>query len=523
MTMLAPAETVYARSAMVSSADHVATGAGVAMLRAGGSAADAAIAANAVLAVTWPQHCGPGGDLFALVHVAGEDEPATLNASGRAGSGADAERLRAEGETAMPARGDVRAVTVPGCVDGWIALHERFGRLELADVLEPARWLAAEGFAASPTLVKAAEALPAPGAASAGSPAAGTALDELAALGGLSRPGATVRRPGLARALAAIARDGRGGFYEGPFGEGLLAAGDGEFVPADLERPSADWVAPLGLRAWGRPLWTTPPNSQGYLTLAGAWIAEGLELFEPGDARWAHALIEAAAAARRDRDALLHEGADGRALLAPRRLAEQRARVDPARASGPAPAAGGGGTIGLVVVDPDGMGVALIQSNFAGWGTGLFVEGIALQNRGASFSLREGSTAEYGPGRRPPHTLSPVLVTRPDGTLHTVLATMGGYSQPQILLQLLARRLKAGEAPADALAAARWGLEPTGVAVEAHAPSDWFDGLPARGHRVRRRPSWSDEFGHAHLIAVEDDHLAGAADPRTGSGSASGW
>src|SRR3954454_7873152 len=201
MTMLAPAETVYARSAMVSSADHVATGAGVAMLRAGGSAADAAIAANAVLAVTWPQHCGPGGDLFALVHVAGEDEPATLNASGRAGSGADAERLRAEGETAMPARGDVRAVTVPGCVDGWIALHERFGRLELADVLEPARSLAAQGFAASPTLVAAVGAMPEEAGA-----------DEVAALRRLTRPGAAVLRPGLARALAAIARDGRSGF-----------------------------------------------------------------------------------------------------------------------------------------------------------------------------------------------------------------------------------------------------------------------------------------------------------------------
>src|SRR3954451_11109704 len=134
---------------MVSCADHVATGAGVAMLRAGGSAADAAIAANAVLAVSWPQHCGPGGDLFALVHVPGEDEPAALNASGRAGSGADPERLRAEGETAMPRRGDVRAVTVPGCVDGWIGLHERFGRLPLANLLEPARRLAEGGFAPS--------------------------------------------------------------------------------------------------------------------------------------------------------------------------------------------------------------------------------------------------------------------------------------------------------------------------------------------------------------------------------------
>src|SRR5215217_6075712 len=194
MTMLAPVETRYARSAMVSSADHVATSAGVATLRAGGSAADAAIAANAVLTVSWPQHCGLGGDLFALVHVPGEDEPAALNASGRAGSGAAPERLRAEGETAVPARGDVRAVTVPGCADGWLALHARFGRLALADVLEPARRLAAEGFAASPQLVAA-------------EPPAGE-------MGQVDRAGTIVVRPGLARALEAIARDGRAGLYE---------------------------------------------------------------------------------------------------------------------------------------------------------------------------------------------------------------------------------------------------------------------------------------------------------------------
>jgi gamma-glutamyltranspeptidase/glutathione hydrolase len=505
--MLAPVETRYARSAMVACSDHVATGAGVAMLRAGGSAADAALAASAVLAVTWPQHCGPGGDLFALVHVPGEDEPAVLNASGRAGSGADPARLREAGESEMPARGDVRAVTVPGCVDGWVALHERYGRLALADVLEPARRLADEGFAASPQLAGAAAELP--------------AEHELRAA--VERPGTVVRRPGVAGALAAIAHDGRAGLYAGAFGEALLALGDGEFAADDLERPGADWVPALGLPVWGRRFWTVPPNSQGYLTLGSARIAEGLELFEPGDARWAHALIEAAAAARSDRDRLLHGDADGRALLAAPRLAEQRARVDPARASEPVRLRGDGGTVGIAAVDPDGMGVALLQSNYDSWGSGLFAEGIALHNRGAAFSLAEGTLPEYGPGRRPPHTLSPLLVCRPDGSLHTVAATMGGQAQPQILLQLLARRLKAGEAPADALAAGRWMLDGDAVAVEAHAPSDWWVGLPARGHRVRRRPSWSDDFGHAHLIAVEDDHLAAAADPRTGSGSASGF
>jgi gamma-glutamyltranspeptidase/glutathione hydrolase len=502
MAMLAPVETRYARSAMVASADHVATSAGVAILRAGGSAADAAIAANAVLAVTWPQHCGPGGDLFAIVHVPGEDEPAVLNASGRAGAGADPDRVRAEGETSVPLHGDVRAVTVPGCVDGWVALHARFGRLELGEVLEPARRLAADGFAASPALVRA------------------TADD--AALLAASRAGTVLRRPGIAAALAAIARDGRDGFYAGPFGEALLALGD-EFGAADLERAGADWVPPLGLRVWGRQGWTAPPSSQGYLTLASAWIAEGLELYEPGDARWAHGLIEAAKAARSDRDTLLHERADGRALLAAPRLAAQRAGIDPARAAELVRLRGDGGTVGLAAVDPEGMGVALIQSNFDAWGSGLFAEGITLHNRGAAFSLHEGALTEYGPGRRPPHTLSPLIVCRPDGSLHTVVATMGGQTQPQILLQLLARRLRAGQAPADALAGGRWVLDGDAVAVEAHAPTDWFAGLPARGHRLRPRPSWDDDFGHAHLIAVEDDHLAAAADPRTGSGSASGF
>jgi gamma-glutamyltranspeptidase / glutathione hydrolase len=136
---LAPYATHYAPRGMVASIDPLASSAGVAMLRAGGSAADAAVAANAVLTVTAQYVCGLGGDLFALVHRPGDERPACLNASGRAGSGADPERLRAEGHTHMPPHGDIRATPVPGCVDGWTALHERFGRLSLADVLERKR------------------------------------------------------------------------------------------------------------------------------------------------------------------------------------------------------------------------------------------------------------------------------------------------------------------------------------------------------------------------------------------------
>ena len=152
---LAPFVTRYARSAMVCAPNHLAAGAGVRILGSGGTAVDAALATAAVLAVTAEHQCGMGGDLFALVHRSGEARPAALNASGRAGSGADAARLRAEGHRRMPGDGDIRAVPVPGCVDGWLALHARFARLPLPDVLEPARRYADEGFPMSPTLAAA--------------------------------------------------------------------------------------------------------------------------------------------------------------------------------------------------------------------------------------------------------------------------------------------------------------------------------------------------------------------------------
>ena len=155
MTRLAPFASRYAPSGLVCAVDHLAAEAGVAVLRAGGNAADAAVATSAVLAVTTPHMCGMGGDLFALVYAGGEP-PAALNASGRAGSGADPERLRAEGHRTMPATGDIRTVPVPGCVAGWLALHERFGRLSLAEVLAAARRYADEGFPAAPDLVAAA-------------------------------------------------------------------------------------------------------------------------------------------------------------------------------------------------------------------------------------------------------------------------------------------------------------------------------------------------------------------------------
>jgi gamma-glutamyltranspeptidase/glutathione hydrolase len=515
---------------MVCSVDHLASSAGVAMLRAGGSAADAAVAASAVLAVTTQHMCGMGGDLFALVSVPGRHEPLALNSSGRAGSGADADRLRADGLDEMPFRGDVRSVPVPGCVDGWLALHERLGRLPLADVLEPARALAADGFPAAPLLV-AAVALVAKLA---------DAADYTGA--GRLHPGDRVRRPGVARTLDAVAAGGRQAFYEGEFGEGLLALGQGEYTDEDLRTPLADWVDPLSAPAWDRMVWTIPPNSQGYLTLAASWMASGLALpDDPDDPRWAHLLVEAARQASFDRLDVLHEHANGRDLVSPARLGPRRDAIDPdSAASLGAESYRSGGTIYLCAADGDGMGVSLIQSNAGGWGSHVIEPNtrIFLQNRGIGFSLVPGHPAEYGPGRRPPHTLSPALVTGPTGALDMVIGTMGGDGQPQTLVQLLARLLASGQSPGQAIAAGRWTLAAQGagsgfdtwrergrvaVQVEGHAAAAWDDGLRARGHVVERVAPFGHGFGHAHVIRVAAGGWAGAADPRALSGGAAGF
>jgi len=512
---------------MVCSVDHLASAAGVAMLRAGGSAADAAVATSAVLAVTTQHMCGMGGDLLAVVATAGH-RPVALNASGRAGSGADPQRLRSEGHRSMPHRGDIRSVPVPGCVDGWVALHARFGRLPLADVLQPARDSAESGFPASPTL---AESLPDVAHLDA-------AADYRA--GGTLQAGALVKRPGVARALGALAAEGRDGFYEGEFGAGLLALGGGEYQPDDLAQSQAQWVDALDVEAWGHRLWTVPPNSQGYVTLAGAWIASGLPIpDEPADPRWAHLLIEAARQAAFDRLAVLHEHADGADLLSASRLEPRRAAIDVNRAAVLGDTVAPGGTIALCCVDAERMGICLVQSNAAGFGSHLAepATGIFLHNRGIGFNLSPGHPGEYTPGRRPAHTLCPTLVTRPDGSLAGVAGTMGGDSQPQILLQLLARWLVSGEGPGAAVGAGRWVLSSLDdgsgfdtwarrgqvrVVLEGHAPIPWDDGLRSRGHEVDRVPAGAHGFGHAHLITVEENGLAGGTDPRPRFGAALG-
>lgn len=496
----------------VVSADRLASRIGAGVLRSGGNAVDAAIATNAAMAVVAPHLCGLGGDLFAMVYADGE--VACLDAAGHAGSGADAEALRREGRTAMPLHGDIRTVTVPGCVDGWAALHERYGTRRLAELLEPAARLAEEGFRASPLLE-----------------ASCATLDDAGrlALDAIVSQGPYLRRPGVARVLRALGAGGRAAFYGGEFGSGLLALGAGWFAPSDLERRCARWVTPLRVGAWGVDVWVTPPPSQGYLFAASAVLAAGCGLPDVDDVKWAHLLVECATAVGHDRPDLLWEGADGASLL--ERAVLLQGLVNPDRASTRGAPASAGDTTYLAVLDGSGMGVSLIQSNASGFGSRIVepATGINLHNRGLGFNLIPGHPAELRPGGRPPHTLVASLLTDEAG-LRALLGTMGGDAQPQILLQLAARLCQSGQTPGAAVEAPRWVLRgSTGfdtwngtheVAVEDTAP--WAEELAHFGHRVRPVPAGDSSFGHAHVIARTEDGWAAAADPRTLVGAVAG-
>ena len=370
------------------------------------------MAANAVQGVVAPETCGIGGDLFALVHVPGTPAPACLNASGRAGSGASARALRDRGHTTMPLYGPA-PVTVPGCVDGWYALAGRFGSLPLSDVLAPALRLAREGFPASSELsatwARHAHRLRTQPSAAPMFPGGRPPL-----------VGQRITRPYLAETLGAVI-SGRDSFYLERVGAAITEATGNAITSEDLARPQADWVEPLSRNLFGLTAWTTPPNSQGYLTLATLSIFEMLEVTtDPVRPAYWHGLIEAYRSVAWERNHLLADpsrGAPGSELLDPDLLQRRAAAIRPHRVGRwerPVPAAGG--TAYMCAVDGNGMGVSLIQSNFHGIGSGLSAgrTGVWLHNRGAGFSLTPGHRNELAPGRRPLHTLSPTIWTRGD-------------------------------------------------------------------------------------------------------------
>lgn len=502
-----------ANQAAISSICPYASAVGRDVMENGGNAVDATIAAGAVLTVTSQNFCGLGGDLFALVWEYSSVAPAALNASGRAGSGANAQALRDAGHTEIPFKGSLDSVPVPGCVDGWEALHEKYGTRPWADLIAPAQELAANGFIAPRSLEQGAALLKGIDGA-----------EEILA----AKAGENLRRPRTAAALHAIATEGRSGFYQGEFGTGLIEMGGGLFTASDLARVQADWEEPLAQVAAGHTIWTSRPNSQGYLLSLAMRILDYLE--EPADeGMWAHHIIEASRLAGYDRLDFLHEDADAESLLSD---AEQRAsRISPDSRANVTLAQRHGGTTYMAVSDAQGMAVSYIQSNASGFGAHLFEPrtGISLQNRGTGFNLRPGHEAEYGPGKRPPHTLLPAMVTRQDGSLRLVAGTMGGDAQPQIVTQLLDRILRRGMSVDEAISAPRVRLDagPTGfgtwshtqaVQLEEASPETWETGLRERSHEVERV---TNKFGHAHLIEIDEaGDVSAAADPRAETPSA---
>jgi gamma-glutamyltranspeptidase/glutathione hydrolase len=504
---------------------HLASRAGVAILHAGGNAVDAAVAVNAVLGVVAPDTCGPGGDLFALIHGSGRTRPLALNASGRAGSGADAAALRAAGHDELPPLSP-STITVPGCVDGWEALIATEGNLSLGDVLAPAIELATEGFATSRELASSL-----------------TRLEERLAGQGSAAPlypsrrppdaGDILRRPRLAETLRELQDGGRDAFYLGEVGEAVTKVTGGVITPDDLARGQAAWVDPIGIEAFGRTGWTVPPNSQGYLALAAAWAFERLtDATDPDDPAYQHALIESYRMFAWERDDLVADpdgpGYVGHAVLDPERLLARTNEFDAERAGAwPAPPRASGGTAFMCTRDGEGTAVALIQSNYHGIGTGLSAgdTGVFLHDRGGGFNLTTGHPNELAPGRRPLHTLSPTLWTV-DGRLSAVIGTRGGEFQPQYLAQAAARLFRTGTTPAETQASSRWQVQSMGkrarseIAVEPGLPGATLAELRARGHTIRETDPWQVGWGPVSIIMDTGDAVIGAADPRVSTASA---
>ncbi len=522
---------------------HLATAAGLGVLRAGGSAVDAAIATNAVLAVVAPEACGLGGDAFWLIWDAAAGRQLALNGSGRAAAALDAASLRARGLERLPKRGPL-TITVPGAVRSWSDAHRRFGRVSRQAILAPAIELAAGGFPAWDGFIESVEVTDSIVAATLGGESGWAAVYR--PHGRPWRPGERVRLPALAATLERLALAGFDDLYEGELAErqarGLAAAGS-PITLADLRDHTSTWGNPIGTDYRGVRVTTHPPNSQGLVALE---ILAMLERFEPpspglfaggqgADAPWIHLGIEASKLAMADRDAFITDPEfrpiPVDRLLDPAYIADLVRRIDPARAA-PAPASRqprGGGTIYLAAVDGDGVAVSLIESNYMGFGSGVVdpATGIAYQNRGSYFSLEPDHPNVLEPRKRTLHTLMPGMLLR-DGRPWVVAGSMGGDAQPQIYAQLVSALVDGRVDVATGVAAPRWFVEPEdhfmpplAVRAEPRFRPGVLEALEAMGHPVTRTAPFTGELGHCHAIELVDGGpaeggtLAAATDPRS--------
>ncbi|HEY3062251.1 MAG TPA: gamma-glutamyltransferase family protein [Chloroflexota bacterium] len=504
----------YGANGVVATPHYLASLAGADVLRDGGSAVDAAIAANLVLAVVWPNMCGPGGDLFAQVW---DGALFGLNASGRAGAGMTFEAYRERGLDAMPVRGPL-SVTVPGAVSGWFALHERWGRLDMARLARDAMRHARDGYRVTAFVGDAVRSNLALLAEH------GTAADVFAPGGQVPRAGDRVAQPELADSLELIVTQGPSVLYGGSLGRRIadfVAARGGLLTGGDLLAHRVEWVEPLRVAYRGVEVAQLPPNSQGIALLQILNMLSASDVCAWSATERVHELVERKKRAFADRDAFV---ADPACVDVP---IERMLHAGSVSAAAPAAAsthAADGDTIYLCAADRDGMVVSLIQSLYAAWGSGVHVPGtgITLHNRGWGFTLEDGHPNGLAPGKRPRHTLMPGFALK-DGQPWLAFGTRGADGQPQTGLQILTGLLDLGLDLQAAIEAPRWVQAPPGdrfardaLVLESRFGPSVAQDLASRGHDVVVADPLDMIMGTVQLIQVDTERgcYIAATDPR---------
>jgi gamma-glutamyltranspeptidase/glutathione hydrolase len=503
---------------VVATPHYLASAAGAAMLADGGNAVDAALAANLVLAVVTPYMCGFGGDLLTIVW---DGEVNAYRGVGRAPAGSTSAAVRAQsGEDTMPVFGP-HPITVPGAIDGWFTMLERWGTRSFAEVSARALHYADEGY---PVTRRGAFFY------------TRTAqlfdyfdLPDFRAFYGDVAPGTWIRQPELARTIRLLADDGSDAYYRGPIGEAIAARvqeAGGFMTVDDIRAHTGAWVEPLAAPFRDVEVLEMPPPTQGMTALEALRIVDGFDLGRDGPDR-EHLLIEAMKAALADRHEYLGDPfsmpVPPETILGDAWIARRRATIDrdKARFYEPMPAADGG-TIYMCTADRDGMLVSLIQSNFASAGSGVRVHdwGINLHNRGSAFILDDDHPNGIGPGKMPLHTLIPAMARR-DGEPWLVFGTEGGHGQAQTHLQLLVHILADGFDPQQAISAPRFTIDPDTCAinVEDHFDPAWIENLRSRGHDITVVEGYRHGPGIAHAIEVMPRGYRAASDPRAEGGT----
>jgi gamma-glutamyltranspeptidase/glutathione hydrolase len=512
---------------MVASSQRAATEAGLSILRAGGNAADAAVAVAAALNVTEPTSTGLGGDCFALHFDAATRAVTALNGSGRAPAALSLELLRSQGLAAVPPL-HPHTITVPGACAGWLDLIARHGSLPAGKILEPAIRLAEDGFPVSPSTahfwergVLRLKQVP--------------SFAELTIDGRAPRAGETFRNPGLARTLRAIAAGGKDAYYRGEIAAAIVRAvreAGGAMEAADLAAHASTWDEPISTTYRGMRVWECPPNGQGITALLALNLLEGFELRgqDPLGPDRVHLLVEALRVAFADTRWYVADPRISKVpvaeLLSKDYAARRRPLVDPRRAAADvrrgAPVAGTD-TVYFCVVDGRGNACSFINSNYMGFGTGIVPKGwgFTLQNRGHGFSLDPAHPNALAPKKRPYHTIIPGMITRADGSLYAPFGVMGGFMQPQGHVQVVVGLFDDDLAPQAAVDRPRFCIEPVDGAVrlqlEEGLPEATTAALRARGHDVVGNVGGFERalFGRGQIIRRDPDgSLAGASDPR---------